>query len=118
MTLEDLGHFYEVYPNGGEVPLWCEGVSEIGNSDGCSTGKRSKDVDSSKCCQQETEVESVYIQGAKETQRSMGYASTKALGSVYCIWNDDNYDNPLNHLLFLVQLLGKNPLVRQLVEQV
>ena len=60
VTSEDLAKLYEVYPNGGEVPLWCEGVSETGNSDGRSTGKRSKDADSSKCVQQETEVESAY----------------------------------------------------------
>jgi hypothetical protein len=47
-----------VYPNGGEVPLWCEGVSETGNSEGHSSNKCSKDADSSKRCQQETQVES------------------------------------------------------------
>ena len=57
---EDLGKLYEVYPNGGEVPLWCKGVSETGNSEGPSTGKRSKDADSSKRYQQETEVEAAY----------------------------------------------------------
>ena len=50
VTSQDLGELYKVYPNGGEVPLWFEGVSETGNSDGRSTGKRSKDADSSKCC--------------------------------------------------------------------
>lgn len=60
-------------------------VSETGNSDGRSTGKWSKDADSSKLCQQETKVESACIQGAKEeTLGNMGYALTKkALGSVY-----------------------------------
>ena len=33
VTSEDLG---KLYPNGGEVPLWCDGVSETGNSDGRS----------------------------------------------------------------------------------
>ena len=87
VTSEDLGKLYEVYPNGGEVPLWCEGVNETGNSEGPSTGKRSKDADSSKRYQQETEVEAAYKELKEKHRGNMGYASTKALGSVYCIWN-------------------------------
>ena len=57
VTSEDLGKLYEVYR---EISLWCDGVNETANSDGHSTGKRSKDADSSKRCQQEIEVESAY----------------------------------------------------------
>ena len=36
-------------------------MSETGNNiNGRSTGKRSKNADSSKCCQQEIEIESAY----------------------------------------------------------
>ena len=65
-----------MYPNGGEVPLWCDGVSETGNSDGHSTGKRSKDADSSEHCQQETEVESAY----KELKEKDGTCLDQSFG--------------------------------------
>jgi len=29
VTLDDLHKMYEVYPKGGEVLLWCDGVSDV-----------------------------------------------------------------------------------------
>ena len=119
MTSEDLGKLHELYPNRGEVPLWCDGVSETGNSDGRSTGKRSKDADSSKR-QQETEVESAYKELKEKHGETWDMPRLKLWARCIASGIHDDYDNPLNHLLFQVQLLnelGKNPLVRQLVEQ-
>ena len=62
VTSDDLDKLYELYPKGGEVFLWCEGVSEMGNCEGCSASKRNKEADLavSKCIQQEADVESAY----------------------------------------------------------
>ena len=42
VTSDDLDRLYELRPKGGEVLLWCEGMSETGSG---SAGKRSKEAD-------------------------------------------------------------------------
>jgi hypothetical protein len=93
VTSEDLGKLYEVYPNGGEVLLWC-GVSETGNSDGRSTGKRSKDADSSKRCQQETEVESAYKELKEKHGETWDIPRLKLWAQCIASGLHDDYDNP------------------------
>ena len=57
----DLGKLHELHPNGGQVLLWYDGVSEIGNTE-CRAPRRNTEADSaaSKCSQQESDVESVF----------------------------------------------------------
>ena len=120
VTSQDLTKLYEVYPNGGEVPLWCEGVSETGNSEGRSTGKRSKDAETARRQQQEIEVESAYKELKEKHGETWDMPRLKLWARCIASGIHDDYDNPPIHLLFPVQLLnepGKSLLVRQLVEQ-
>ena len=41
VTSEDLEKLYDLYPKGGEVHLWCDGVCETG-AESCRSTKRTK----------------------------------------------------------------------------
>ena len=95
VTPEDLKKLYELHPKGGEVLLWCDGVSE-GASEGRNSTKRNKEAESaaSKRSQQEAEVESTYKELKERHRDSWDSPRLKLWARCIVSGIHDDYDNP------------------------
>ena len=95
MTSEDLDKLYELYPKGGEVLLWCDGISETGTESCCSI-KRNKEAKlaGTKRSQQEAEVESTYKELKERPQDSWDTPCLKLWARCIVSGIRDDYNIP------------------------
>ena len=95
VTSEDLEKLYDLYPKGGEVHLWCDGVCETG-AESCRSIKRNKEAESAgtKRSQQETEVESIYKELKEKHQDSWDTPRLKLWARCIVSGIHDDYDIP------------------------
>ena len=96
VTSDDLDRLYQLHPKGGEVLLWCEGMSETGNGECRSAGKRSKEADSavSKRTQQEAEVECAFKELRERHGETWDMPRLKLWARCIASGIHDDYDNP------------------------
>ena len=96
VTSEDLEKLYELHPKGGEILLWCDGVSAGGTTEGRSSTKRSKEAESAmaKRTQQEAEVESTFKELKERHQDSWDTPRLKLWARCIVSGVHDDYDNP------------------------
>lgn len=95
VTSKDLEKLYDVYPKGGEVHLWCDGVCETG-VESCRSTKRSKEAESAgtKRSQQEGEVESIYKELKEKHQDSWDTPRLQLWARCIVSGIHDDYDIP------------------------
>ena len=72
VTLDDLHKMYGLYPKGGEVLLWCDGISDVGTESrvGSKHSLKEADATASKRSRQECEIESVYKELSEKHQQT------------------------------------------------
>jgi hypothetical protein len=95
VTSEDLDKLYELYPKGGEVLLWCDGIGETG-TESCRSTKRNKEAESAgtKRSQQEAEVESTYKELKEKHKDSWDTPRLKLWARCIVQGIHDDYDIP------------------------
>ena len=95
MTSEDLEKLYDLYPKGGEVHLWCDGVCETG-AESCRSTRRNKEAESAgtKRSQQEGEIESIYKELKEKHQDSWDTPRLKLWARCIVSGIHDDYDIP------------------------
>ena len=87
---------YGLHPKGGEVLLWCDGVSDVGTESrvGSKHSLKEADITASKRSRQECEVESVYKELSEKHQQTWDVPRLKLWARCIVSGVHDDYDDP------------------------